>query len=211
MQTGALEPYEESLRTGRTLGLRDGDGRTIELDVPRWLAAVDAADESVLDRCVGPVLDVGCGPGRLAGALGERGIHAVGLDIAETAVVMTRRRGVHAMLRSVFHPLPHEGHWATVLLIDGNIGIGGNPHRLLTRVRALLNAGGRVLVESDEDAFADEATLMRFSQHGEAVGPTFPWARVGVHALLTYAATAGFALVRQWQVDGRTYVELSGR
>lgn len=208
MHVGALEPYEESLRTARPLALRDGIGRAIELGVPRWLAAADAADETVLDRCVGPVLDVGCGPGRFVGALSERGVHAVGLDIAETAVLMTRRRGVHAMLRSVFAPIPHEGQWATVLLMDGNIGIGGGPHRLLTRVHELLGPGGRALVEADVDPLADDAMTVRFSQHGEVVGPSFPWASVGILALMTYAAAVGFGTPTAWQVDGHTYVEL---
>ena len=60
---------------------------------------------------------------------------------------MTRERGVPALRRDVFDRVPGEGRWHTVLLADGNIGIGGDPVRLLQRVRTLLATGGRVVVE----------------------------------------------------------------
>jgi len=49
--------------------------------------------------------------------------------------------------RSVFEPLPGERRWATVILLDGNIGIGGDPVVLLSRVTELLAADGMAVVE----------------------------------------------------------------
>src|SRR4051812_20039915 len=109
--------------------------REVPLDVARWLAPADAADDTVLDRGTGPVLDVGCGPGRLVSSLNQRGVAALGVDVAETAVALTRGQGLPALLRSVFSDLPGEGRWPTVLLFDGNVGIGGDPLRLLERIR----------------------------------------------------------------------------
>ena len=148
---GALQPYEQSLRAAGRLAMVDDGGRQVSLDVARWLAPADPADDTVLARCTGPVLDVGCGPGRLVRALSERGIACLGLDIAETAVGITRGRGVPALLRNVFAPVPGEGRWPTVLLMDGNVGIGGDPCRLLARIAGLLAADGRLIVETDPD------------------------------------------------------------
>lgn len=208
MQTGALAPYEQALRTAGPLGLRTADGRLIALDVARWLEPCDTADKTVLDRCAGPVLDVGCGPGRFVCALNARGVATLGVDIAETAVALTRGQGFPVLLRNVFHDLPGEGRWPTVLLMDGNIGIGGDPVRLLARVRSLLAPGGRLLVETHADADADDLLEVRFTARGVAVGPPFDWANVGATPLLTYAARAGYQLAERWSRGGRAFAAL---
>lgn len=208
MEVGALAPYEQALRTAAPLGLRTEDGRAIMLDVARWLGPVDAADETVLARCIGPVLDVGCGPGRFVSSLNARGVAALGVDIAETAIALTRGQGLPALLRSVFGDLPGEGRWPTVLLIDGNIGIGGDPLRLLTRIRSLLATGGTLVVESHPRDDADDLLKVRFTDHGLAVGPSFDWAHVGRAALLRYAAAAGYSVGESWWSAGRSFVAL---
>ena len=62
-------------------------------------------------------------------------------------VALARRRGAAVLEADVFGPLPGEGRWATCLLFDGTIGIGGDPTRLLARCRELTGPGGRVLAE----------------------------------------------------------------
>jgi SAM-dependent methyltransferase len=173
MQLDAIGPYEAALRAAGTLELCRPDGRITELDVARWLAPVDEVDAGVVARCSGPTLDVGCGPGRFVSALIERGTPALGVDIAETAVALTRSRGTPALVRSVFERVPGAGRWPTILLMDGNIGIGGDPHRLLLRLRGLLGIGGVLIVEAHTDASTDEQVLVRFSVAGVATGPLF--------------------------------------
>src|SRR5246500_3591227 len=138
MRAGAIALYEEALREQTAaLVLRTADGRALPLQLSRWCGLPDTADEELLRHCRGPVLDVGCGPGRLTVALTERGIPALGVDISQAAVAQVRRAGAPALHRSVFDPLPAQGRWATVLLADGNIGIGGVPARLLRRCAEL--------------------------------------------------------------------------
>ena len=44
--------------------------------------------------------------------------------------------------------MPGEGAWDTVLLADGNIGIGGDPAALLRRcAQMLLDAAGRIVCD----------------------------------------------------------------
>lgn len=211
MHTGALRPYEDALSAVGPLVLRTDDGRTIELDIARWLAPVDAVDRTVVDRCAGPTLDVGCGPGRFVAALAERGTPALGVDIAATAVELTRRRGVPVLLRNVFEDLPGQGRWPTVLLMDGNIGIDADPYRLLLRLRAVLRTRGRLLVETEPDADLDEAMTVRFTECGSGIGPSFRWARVGLNPLLRHAIAAGYRQDEVWTRGGRTFVTLLAR
>jgi len=49
----------------------------VPVDVAAWTAERDAVDEAIVALCEGPVLDVGCGPGRFAAALAARGVPAL--------------------------------------------------------------------------------------------------------------------------------------
>jgi SAM-dependent methyltransferase len=205
------DPYTIALRTGRgPLFLRRPDGRLLPLDVERWCAGVDAADRSVLARCAGPVLDIGCGPGRLAAALAAGGQPVLGVDVSPAAVARTIASGGLALCRSIFDPLPCAGRWRTALLIDGNIGIGGDPRALLQRVGGLVHADGLVLVEA-AGAEVDEQVRVRVDDGRGRLGRTFAWARVGPAALRTYARAAGWSVTEEWTAGDRPFTALRRR
>ena len=117
-----------------------GPRRSLGEALRRWCGTVDATDQDLLDRSPGAVLDAGCGPGRLVIELGRQGRQAVGLDTSRVAVRLARSGGATALCRSIFDPAPGEGRWDTVLLADGNVGIGGDPAALLARCRDLIGA-----------------------------------------------------------------------
>jgi SAM-dependent methyltransferase len=194
-----------ALRAGRgPLFLRGDDGRLLPLDVERWCARPDPADRTVLARCAGSVLDIGCGPGRMVAALAREDRPALGIDTAPAAVARTRGAGGTALLRSVFQNLPAEGWWGSVLLMDGNIGIGGDPAALLRRVRQLLAPGGLLLAEAvSEDV--DERFAVRLDDGQGGLGPAFPWARLGQPALRAAAEAADWTTAGQWAVSGRVF------
>ncbi|WP_432111341.1 class I SAM-dependent methyltransferase [Streptomyces sp. YPW6] len=215
------DPYANALRTGRgPLFLRRSDGWLLPLDVERWCSGAGSADLSALHRCEGPVLDIGCGPGRLVAELTSLGHRALGIDVSEAAVARTRGLGGAALLRSVFDPLPGEGRWGTLLLLDGNIGIGGDPAALLARAADLLGAGGLLIAET-APVDVDERVRVRLDDGrggplGEpspaavcgAASEPFPWARIGTPALLRHARACGWQTADQWGAEGRTFVSL---
>src|SRR5205823_8032004 len=129
--------------------LRAEDGTALPLDPGRWHAEPSPGEEALLAAMADPVLDVGCGPGRLVLGVARRGAVALGVDPAPAAVALARERGAAVLQRSVFDPLPGAGRWHTILLADGNIGIGGDPARLLRRCRDLLAPDGTIVAEVD--------------------------------------------------------------
>jgi SAM-dependent methyltransferase len=180
-------------------------GRTLAAE--RWAGPLTAADESVLARAEAPVIDVGCGPGRHVAALAGRGLISLGIDITPAAIAYARRRGAPVLERSVFDRIPGSGRWASALLLDGNVGIGGDPAMLLARVRSLLRPGGFVLVELDTRAYGDAVELVRLAFDGR-LGPWFPWTRVGLDELTPIAADAGLNTTEVWEESGRCFARV---
>ncbi|MEV7796691.1 class I SAM-dependent methyltransferase [Streptomyces sp. NPDC087512] len=206
----ASDPYAAALRAGRgPLFLRRTDGWLLPLEVERWCERADAVDREVLDRCEGAVLDVGCGPGRLVAELSARGRTVLGIDVSEAAVARTVRLGGQSLRRSVFDPLPGEGRWGTVLLMDGNVGIGGDPRALLARVAALLTPGGLLIAETAEADVDERAQVQVVDVTAPCTaGGCFPWARLGTPALIRHAGDAGWRTAAQWSSGARRFVTL---
>lgn len=208
------DPYSDALRTGRgPLFLRRRDGWLLPLEVERWCARADAVDLQVLERCEGAVLDVGCGPGRLVAELTARGRPTLGIDVSRAAVAHTLRLGGQALTRSVFDSLPGEGRWDTALLLDGNLGIGGDPSALLRRLAELLTPSGLLIAETvpvDVDESA-EVRIVNGAEADSGAEATFPWARLGTPALLRRARPLGWRDTDQWTAGGRSFVALRSR
>jgi SAM-dependent methyltransferase len=200
-----LSAFDHALSGNPALLLRS-DGGAVPLDVARWNESASVEDSWLLDRCSGAVLDLGCGPGRLLTALAARGVPALGIDVSPEAETRCRRRGVPMLRTDLFGPLPGEGRWDHVLLADGNIGIGGDPARLLRRTDQLLRRGGSVLVETDPDPDACWLGSVRVAT-AAGLGEPIPWAAVGDRALRAVAHGIGLRTAAVRHGD-RCFVQL---
>jgi SAM-dependent methyltransferase len=190
--------------------LRTGDGTVLPLPRERWFGVPTAEEEGILDRVVPPVLDVGCGPGRHVLALAERGIVALGVEAAPLAAWIASIRGAPVLNRSIFDPVPGAGRWGSALLLDGNIGIGGDPSALLVRLRHLLCPDGRLLIEIEPPGTSTQRFWLRVVS-GSEVGPLFPWARVGADRLVELADRTGYVTTEVWSSGGRWFAVLDRR
>ena len=207
--------YDRALG-GERCWIRHEDGEVRLLPAHRWLAGRredrevgdKVFDEAVTQMCSGPTIELGCGPARLVARLIQRGIPALGIDRSATAISLAGRGGAPALLGDVFEPLPGMGHWQTVLLVDGNVGLGGDPRRILGRAAELLCTGGRCVAEVDAEAIGICTRWVRL-ESARDVGPWFRWASVGVDSAATLAGQVGLTLTGIRLIGGRVIANLA--
>lgn len=202
--------YDRAL-DGERCWVRHDDGRVRKLPVRSWLGGrgADARfDRAVVDMCQGPTIDLGCGPGRLVADLVQRGVPALGVDLSATAVKLARSSGAPALRRDMFEPLPGTGRWQTVLLADGNVGVGGDPRRVLRRASELLRNGGHCVVEFDTATTGIDVGWVRL-ESARAIGPWFRWASVGIDCVPTLAAQVGLAVAGVHPIGRRVVASLA--
>lgn len=112
-------------------------------------AEVQAA---LADRAVGRVLDVGCGAGRYALYLQERGYDVVAIDASPLAVEVCRRRGLRDVRLLTLEQVDVAlGHFDTILMLGNNFGLTGSyrgAKRLLKRLSQILRPGGRIVAQT---------------------------------------------------------------
>jgi SAM-dependent methyltransferase len=185
------EVFASALRGQPCVVVAD-DGEAL-LPAHAWTRDADPVDHQILGLCVGPTVDVGCGPGRMAHAIARTGRPVLGIDVVPEAVRQSLGRGVAALLRDVFGPVPGEGRWATALLADGNIGIGGDPVALLERLRQLIAPTGRIVAEVAPHGVGVRTRHVRL-RSAAGVSEPFPWTVVGADAVGAVAEAAGLRL-----------------
>lgn len=186
--------------------LRLADGRLLPLDVARWSGQAGPADESLLQRASGAVLDVGCGPGRLTAALHRRGVDVLGLDLVPDLPSVARAAGAPTLVGDVFGAVPRTGQWDSLLLADGNVGIGGDVVALLRRARELVHPGGRVLVELVPGP-EPVGGLVRLEGPG-STSRWFRWAMLGTTSLPAASTAARLDVRETWSSSGRAFAVL---
>jgi len=143
----------------------------------RWPAAEKKAMRFVRGR----VLDVGCGAGRDALHLQERGHEVVAIDVSPLAVDVAQRRGVRrAEVLALGEVDDSLGLFDTVILLRNNFGLAG-PERaapqMLRRLARRTTEPGRLVTDSVDPARLDPdmRTRLRFRVRYRAFAS--PWFR----------------------------------
>lgn len=178
-------------------------------DLFREYADMPRLEQLALEKAEGRILDVGAGSGCHSLALQKMGKQTVAVDVSELSVEVMRQRGLNACCVDFFDENYNE-RFDTVLMLMNGTGIIGNLDNMPTffsRLRALLNPGGKVFIDSsdlrylyeDEDGtfeidLADEYYgLVDYQMaYKDVEGEQFDWLYVDFSTLSYYAEEHGF-------------------
>ena len=157
MDAAAWAPHGAALRdylngdTGAEVVVRDenGEAECVPAQVFfRGPGEFSALEDVALDLCGGRVLDVGAGAGSHSLALQDRGLSVVALDLAEEAVEVMRRRGVHDAHRGDIFSWDGE-EFDTLLLLMNGVGVVGT----LEGLDRFLQVAQRLLAPADRSCW----------------------------------------------------------
>jgi len=132
------------------------------------------AERAAMRRVRGRVLDVGCGAGRVALHLQERGHEVVGVDLSPLAIEVARRRGAKDVRELAVTQVSRRlGRFDTIVMFGNNFGLMGGKRRapwLLRRFRSIANEGARILAESVDPYKTDNEDHLAYHRRNRRRG-----------------------------------------
>ncbi|WP_255197326.1 methyltransferase domain-containing protein [Halorarius litoreus] len=131
-------------------------------------------ERTALERAEGRVLDVGCGAGRHALYLQERGHDVVGIDDSPGAVEVSSERGVDARQCDVADVRDLDaGTFDTVVMGGNNFGLVGTrttAPRILGGLAAVTSADARILAETRDVHATDDPDHLAYHEFNRERG-----------------------------------------
>lgn len=138
----------------------------------RWRAAIGG------DWSGKVVVDLGCGPGNLARALGGQPKALIGVDISEGALLTAQQHGYVPLLADV-HDTPLASGCADLVVANATLHHTDDPARVLAEAARLVRPGG--LLVTDEDPLRSSFRLRGIPRVAHALRHWVPVFRVRHH------------------------------
>ncbi len=165
--------YLEGRPRAREIVERD-DGMIEATEPASYFAPVrswPAPERRGLRSVRGRVLDVGCGAGRVALELQERGREVVAIDSSPLAVEVARRLGVRdARVLSFEQVGPALGRFDTVVLYGNNFGLFGGEAKARRLLRRLRSFAGRIVASSTDFYGTDDPAHVSYQERNRRRG-----------------------------------------
>ena len=189
-------------------------------------------EKRAIKHARGRVLDIGCGAGRHAIYLQERGLDVLGIDVSPLALKVAKRRGLRkTRLLPITKVSRRLGTFDTILLLGNNFGLLANRARarwLLRRFKAVMPPDGRIIASSldiyqsgDKVHRAYHRANRRRGRMGgqirmrlryrEYATPYFDYLMVSLKEMERIVAGTGWAITRHYEAAGPLYAAVLER
>lgn len=125
-------------------------------------------EKEAMKRVKGRVLDIGCGAGRHALYLQNKGFEIVGVDISPLAIKVCKERGLrYAEVLSITQVSSKLGKFDTILMLGNNFGLFENPRRagwLLRRFKSITSKNARIIAETRDPYATDNPDHLSYHE-----------------------------------------------
>lgn len=156
----------------------------------------------------GPVLDLGCAAGRAALYFQERGLEVTAVDSSPGAAATAAQRGVLDARVGDLNDPPADRAWGAVLLLCGNLGLGGSwtgNRALLLRLAEIATPGAILIGDSVNPR---DAADVRFRiRYGSMTTPWWPQRNIASLEIKNLIEGTGWALEQHFE-DGEDHAVL---
>ena len=208
------------------------DGLIDEIDTGIYFLEYDdwpEFEKEAMLEAKGRVLDVGCGAGRAAVWVQERGHDVVGIDVSPLALEVSRLRGVRDCrlmdVRELDFP---DGAFDTVLMLGNNLGIGGDAgqtRRILESLHRITADEGIVIAETRDPLKTDDPAHLAYHERNRGMNrppglvkirigfggkfdDRFEFLLLGEEGLAELLEPTGWSISRVYGSGGATFVAI---
>ncbi len=150
--------------------VNESSGDIYIADISEW----DHSERLAIREVTGPVLDIGCGAGRVGLYLQEKSIRYTGIDISPLAVQTCKLRGlddVHVMSADAIQL--NRADFNSVVTFGNNFGILGNEERTIQMLKQLYKVtaqDARIYAQSRDVRKTEEPMHLAYHQRNRERG-----------------------------------------
>jgi 2-polyprenyl-3-methyl-5-hydroxy-6-metoxy-1,4-benzoquinol methylase len=152
---GLLKQYKDLSDTVYEIIERD-DGFIEAAEIKRYFTKPNefsTSEKKILNMAKGRVLDVGCGAGRHAIYLQQKGLDVTGIDNSPGAIKVSKLRGLKKTKLLPIEDVDkfNENSFDTVIMMGNNFGLFGTPTKakqLLKKFYKVVSPNGQIIAEN---------------------------------------------------------------
>lgn len=159
----------------------DSQGRQYAAPIEEW----QESERLAIPLAKSPVLDIGCGAGRVGQYLIAKGLDWVGVDVSSGAIDACKRRGLDSVhLMSAEEIRLRRRDFRTVILFGNNFGIVGAKEKvvgMLKQLYKITTPDAIVLAGSRDPKATDEEAHLRYHRWNQSRDRPIGLVRLRIH------------------------------